>query len=77
MQISIFLQLQTKKRANTSLKKADIYQHCDRRGTKLSSMYGTALLTEKNFQSAAQLKRNKFLDFSPQRNFCALPTSDQ
>ena len=28
-----------RKRANKLLKKADIYQYCDRNGTKLSSMY--------------------------------------
>ena len=32
-------------------------------------MYRIAQLIEKNCESAAQLKRNKFEDFSPQRNF--------
>ena len=41
------------------LSKADIYQHYDLNGVKLSSMYRIALLTEKRFESAAQLKRNK------------------
>ena len=41
-------------------KKTDIYQNYNRNETKLSSMYRIALLTQKNFKSAAQLKRNKF-----------------
>ena len=32
-------------------------------------MYRIALLTKKNFESAAQLKRNKFKIFSSLRNF--------
>ena len=49
-----------RKRENNLLKKVDVYQFHDRNGTKLSSKYRIALLTEKNFESAAQLKRNKF-----------------
>ena len=48
------------KRVNNLLKKADIYQYFDRNGTKLRSMHRIALLTEKKFESAAQLKCNKF-----------------
>ena len=47
-------------RANNLLKKADIYQAYDRNETKLNAMYKIVLLTEKNFESATQLKRNKF-----------------
>ena len=46
-------------RVNNLLKKA-IYQAYDRNETKLKAMYKIALLTENNFESAAQLKRNKF-----------------
>ena len=35
-------------------------KYYDGNGAKLSSMYRIALLTKKNFQSATQLKRNKF-----------------
>ena len=48
------------KRVNTLLNKPDIYQYYDRNGAKLSSMYRIALLPEKNFESSAQLKHNKF-----------------
>ena len=57
---SAFFVILDRKKANNLLKKADIYHYYDRNGTKLSSMYKIALLTEKNFESAAQLKRNKF-----------------
>ena len=52
-----FFAILERKGVNNLLKKADIYQYCDRNGTKLTSMYRIALLTEKNFESAAQLKR--------------------
>ena len=56
-----FLQFLTEKTYNL-LKKADIYQCFNRNATKLRSMYKIALLTEKKkIESAAQLKRNKFL----------------
>ena len=45
---------------SSNLLKADIYHYYDRNGTKLGSMYKITLLPEKNFESAAQLKRNKF-----------------
>ena len=48
------------KRVNNLLKKVDIYQYYDRNGTKLRSIYRIALLTETNFERAAQLERNKF-----------------
>ena len=48
------------KKINNLLKKADIYQCYDRNGTTLSSIDRIALLTEKNIESAAQLKRNNF-----------------
>ena len=48
------------KRVKNLLNKLDIYEYYVRNGAKLSSMYKIALLTEKNFESAAQLKRNKF-----------------
>ena len=48
------------KSVNNLLKKASIYQQQDLNGAKLSSMDRIALLTEKNFESAAQLKCNKF-----------------
>ena len=57
---SAFFVILDRKKANNLPKKADIYHYYDRNGTKLSSMYKIALLTEKNFESAAQLKRNKF-----------------
>ena len=43
------------------LNKPEIYQYYDGNGAKLGSMNRIALLTEKNFESATQLKRNKFL----------------
>ena len=49
-----------RKRVNNLLKKTDIYQYYDRNGTKLSVIYVIAPLTEKNFESAAQSKHNKF-----------------
>ena len=52
-----------RKRVNSLLKKAEIYQYYDWDGTKLSSMYRILLLTKKNFESDAQLKRNKFQTF--------------
>ena len=55
-----FFEILDRKRVNTLLKKAGIYQYYDRNETKLSSMCRFALSTEKNFESAAQLKRNKF-----------------
>ena len=55
-----FFAILDRKRVNNLLKKTDFYQYYDRNGTKLSSMHGIALVTEKNFESAAQLKRNKF-----------------
>ena len=48
------------KRVNNLLNKPKIYQYYDENGAKLSSMYRITLLTEKNFESATQLKRNKF-----------------
>ena len=48
------------KRINNLLNKPDNYQCYDRNGAKLSSMYRIALITEKKFLSATQLKRNKF-----------------
>ena len=48
------------KRVNNLLNKPEIYQYYDGNGAKLSSMYRIALLTKKNFESATQLKRNKF-----------------
>ena len=48
------------KRGHNLQKKTDIYQNYDRNGTKLNSMYRIALFTEKIFESATQLKRNKF-----------------
>ena len=42
------------------LYKPEICQYSDGNGAKLSSMYRIALLTEKNFERATQLKRNKF-----------------
>ena len=47
------------KRVNNLLNKLDIYEYYVRNGAKWSSMYKIALLTEKKFESAAQLKRNK------------------
>ena len=58
MQIPAFFAILDRKRVNNFLKKANIYQYYDRNGTKLSSMYGIALLTKKNFESAEQTKRN-------------------
>ena len=55
-----FFAILDRKRVNNLLNKPDIYQYYDRNGAKLSSMYRIALLPEKNFESAAQLKRNKF-----------------
>ena len=46
MQIA-FLAILDRKRVNICKTKADIYQYYDRNGTKLSSMYRTALFTEK------------------------------
>ena len=57
---SAFFKILDRNKANNLLKKADIYHYYDQNGTKLSSMYKIVLLTEKNFESAAQLKRNKF-----------------
>ena len=48
------------KRVNNLLNKPEIYQYYDGNRAKLSSMYRIALLTEKTFESATQLKRNKF-----------------
>ena len=48
------------KTVNNLLSKLEIYQYYDGNRAKLSSMYTVALLTEKNFESAMQLKRNKF-----------------
>ena len=49
------------KRVNNLQNKFDIiYRYYDQNGAKLSLMYRIALLTEKNFESATQLKRNKF-----------------
>ena len=55
-----FFAIFDRKKVNNLLKKADICQYHDQNGTKLRSRYRIALLTEKNFESAAQLKRNKF-----------------
>ena len=49
-----------RKKIDTLQKKADIYQYYDRNGAKLSSMYGISLLSENNFESAAQVKSSKF-----------------
>ena len=59
LKYSIFAILDRKRGTNLQ-KKADIYHCYDRNGTKLSSMYKIALFSEKNFEGAAQLKRNKF-----------------
>ena len=48
------------KRVNNLLNKPKIYQYYDGNGAKLSSTYKIALLTKKNFESALQLKCNKF-----------------
>ena len=48
------------KTVNNLLNKPEIYQYYDGNRAKLSSMYRIALLNEKNFESATQLKRNKF-----------------
>ena len=48
------------KRVNNLLNKPEIYQYYDGNEAKLSLMYRIALLTEKNFASATQLKHNKF-----------------
>ena len=50
----IFFAILDRKRVNNLLK-VDVYH-----GTKLSSRYKIALLPEKIFESAGQLKRNKF-----------------
>ena len=55
-----FFAILDRKKANNLLRKADIYHYYDRNGTKLSSMYKIALVSEKIFESAVQLKRNKF-----------------
>ena len=55
-----FFAILRKKRVNTMQKKTDIYQNYNQNGTKLSLMYRIALLTEKIFKSAVQLKRNIF-----------------
>ena len=55
------LEIFDRKVVNNLLKKASMYLNYDQNGTKLSSMYRIALLTEKIFESAVQLKRNKFL----------------
>ena len=47
------------KRVNNLLNKPEIYQYYNGNGVKLNSMHRIALLTEKNFESATQLKRNK------------------
>ena len=49
-----FFAILDRKRANNLLKKAGIYQYYDRNGTKLSSMYSIALLTEKMIENSAQ-----------------------
>ena len=54
-----FFAILDRKRVSNLLKKTDIYQYYDRNGTKLNSMFKIALITETNFDSAAQLKRNK------------------
>ena len=55
-----FFAILDRKKANNLLKKAETCLYYDRNGTKLSSTYRIALLTEKNFETAEQLKRNKF-----------------
>ena len=84
-----FFAILDRKRVNNLLNKPKIYKYYDGKGATLSSMYGIALLTEKNFESATN-----FEGFFPQRNFrnvskqkikaqrnlrncggCALPTS--
>ena len=55
-----FLAIFGRKRVNNLPKKADIYQCYDRNGIKLSLVYRIVLVTEKIFESATQLKRNKF-----------------
>ena len=53
MQIPHFFAILDRKRVNDLLKKADSYQCYDRNGTKLSSTYKIALLTEKNWKGKA------------------------
>ena len=45
-----------KKRVNTLVKKADIYQYYDRNGAKLSLRSRIPLVTKKKFESATNLK---------------------
>ena len=52
MQIPRFFAILDRKIVNNLLKKIDVYQYYDRNGTKLSSRYKTALLTEKIFENA-------------------------
>ena len=55
-----FFAILDQKRVNNLLNKPEIYQYYDGNGAKLSSKYRILLLTEKNFESASQLKRNEF-----------------
>ena len=57
---SAFFAILDWKRVNNLLNKPEIYQYYDGNGAKLSSMYRIVLLTEKNFETATQLKRKKF-----------------
>ena len=69
MQKRHFFSILDGKRLNNLLKKDDIYQYYDWHRTQLSSIYKIAQLTEKKFESVAQLKRKNFKDFFPQSNF--------
>ena len=60
MEIPHFFAILGKKRVNNLLNKVGIYQNYDRDETKSSSVYRIGLLTEKKFESAAQLKHNNF-----------------
>ena len=57
---SAFFAILDWKSVNNLLNKPEIYQYYYGNGAKLSLMYKIALLTKKNFESATQLKRNKF-----------------
>ena len=48
------------KRVNNLLNKPETYQNYGGNEAKISLMYRIALLTEKNCESATQLKRNNF-----------------
>ena len=65
------LSILNRKRVTNLLKKANIYQHYDRNGAKLSLMYKIALLTDKKkIESAAQFSATNFKDFDLQCYFC-------